>query len=63
MRKILTEIVATDATQPAAARGCRDPAAGPQLSGTPRRESPTELVCLALVLALVTLAGRILTIW
>ena len=32
-------------------------------TGTPRRETPAELVCLALVLALVTLAGRILTIW
>jgi hypothetical protein len=32
-------------------------------TGTPRRESPAELVCLALVLALVTLGGRILTIW
>jgi hypothetical protein len=28
-----------------------------------RRQSPAELVCLALVLALVTLAGRIVTIW
>jgi hypothetical protein len=28
-----------------------------------RRQSPAELVCLALLLALVTLAGRIVTIW
>jgi hypothetical protein len=28
-----------------------------------RRQSPAELVCLALVLALITLAGRIVTIW
>ena len=63
MRKILTEIVATDTTQPAAARGCRNPAAEPQLAGTPRRETPAELVCLALALALVTLVGRILTLW
>jgi len=48
MRKILTETVVTGAAQP--------PAAG-------RRQSPAELVCLALVLALVTLAGRIVTIW
>jgi hypothetical protein len=30
---------------------------------TRRHQSPAELVCLALVLALVTLAGRIVTIW
>jgi hypothetical protein len=28
-----------------------------------RHQSPAQLVCLALVLALVTLAGRIVTIW
>ena len=48
MRKILAETVATGGVQPPAAR---------------RRQSPAELVCLALVLALVTLAGRIVTIW
>ena len=48
MRKILTETLATAAARP--------PATG-------RRQSPAELVCLALVLALITLAGRIITIW
>jgi hypothetical protein len=48
MRNSLTETVATGGAQPRARL---------------RRETPTELVCLALVLALVTLAGRILTIW
>jgi hypothetical protein len=48
MRKIDAETVTTGGAQPPAAR---------------RRQSPTELVCLALVLALVTLAGRIVTIW
>jgi hypothetical protein len=48
MRKILTETVATDGAQLPAAR---------------RQQSPAELVCLALVLALITLAGRIVTIW
>jgi hypothetical protein len=48
MRKILAETVATGGARPPAAR---------------RRQSPAELVCLALMLALVTLAGRILTIW
>jgi len=48
MRKILTEIVATGTAQPPATR---------------RHQAPAELVCLALVLALITLAGRIVTIW
>ena len=48
MRKIFTETVATGGAQAPAMR---------------RHQSPAELVCLALVLALVTLAGRIVTIW
>jgi hypothetical protein len=51
MRKIATDIGATRA---------HGAGAGPRPIG---RESPVELVCLALVLALLTLAGRILTIW
>jgi len=48
MRKILTETLATGTAQPPATR---------------RHQSPAELVCLALVLAVITLAGRIVTIW
>jgi len=48
MRKILTETLATRTAQPPATR---------------RHQSPAELVCLALVLAVITLAGRIVTIW
>jgi hypothetical protein len=62
MRKIATDIVAPRRAQADAGGESRN-ASGAQLSGGLKRESPTELVCLALVLALVTLAGRILTTW
>ena len=62
MRKIATDIVAPRGAR-AAAGGESSNANAARLSGGLKRESPTELVCLALVLALVTLAGRILTTW
>jgi hypothetical protein len=54
MRKIAADIGVTEnARGPGAARRL------PASIGT----SPVELVCLALLLALLTLAGRILTVW
>ena len=54
MRKIATDIGVTE--------NARGPGAVPRPPANIGK-SPAELVCLALLLALLTLAGRILTVW